>query len=221
MTMLAPSKKPLRNARQIMDGLDLLRSLDDRCAAAVFTDFQYRQGLEVLAYGNEGERQAGRAELPQMTDAQITAFVLEVERVLQSSGYWFNWLDKYALFSGSWHKWLPEIGPLSLVDGMIWDKERIGMGRRSRSRFEALAVIQKGPRRAEGIWKNRSLPDVVRAKADRARHPHAKPVAFIQSLIECVTDPGDIVIDPCAGGYGTLDACRASGRTFIGCDLVA
>ena len=31
---------------------------------------------------------------------------------------------------------------------------------------------------------------------------------------------GTNVVDPCAGGYGVLDACRASNRTFIGCDLI-
>ncbi|MDO8535061.1 MAG: DNA methyltransferase [Xanthobacteraceae bacterium] len=209
-----------RNARQVMDGLDLLRELGTRCASAVFLDPQYRQGLDALDYGNEGERQSGRAELPQMNDAQIAAFIVEIQRVLRSSAHLFLWVDKYALVSASWQRWMPEIGPLSPLDAFIWDKERIGMGRRSRSRFEAMIVIQKGPRRAEGIWKNRSLPDVVRAKANRTRHPHAKPIPFLQSLIECVTEPGDIVVDPCAGGYGVLDACKASSRTFIGCDLI-
>lgn len=218
--MLAPFKKPLRNARQVMDGLDLLRSIGDRTASAAFFDPQYRQGLDALEFGNEGERQSARAELPQMGDAQIAAFVVELQRVLCSSAHLFLWVDKYALVSASWQRWLPEIGPLSPVDACILDKERIGMGRRFRSRFEAMIVIQKGPRRAEGVWKNRSLPDVVRTKADRARHPHAKPIPFIQSLIECVTEPGDIVVDPCAGGYGVLDACKASARTFIGCDLI-
>ena len=217
--MLAPSKKPIRNARQVMDGLALLRSLDDRSAAAVFLDPQYRSVLDRQNYGNEGDRQSGRADLPQMDDATIAAFVAESGRVLQSSGHLFLFIDKYLLVSGRWQQWLPEITPMREVDALIWDKERIGMGRRFRSRFEAVIVIQKGPARAEGIWKNRGIPDVARAKADRTKHPHAKPTALLQTLIECVTSPGDFVVDPCAGGYGVLDACKASGRIFIGCDL--
>ncbi len=209
-----------RNARQVMDGLNLLRAIGSREASCVVCDPQYRQVLDKLQFGNEGARQGERAALPQMNDAQIAAMMVEIERVLSPSAHLLLWVDKFGLVSGHWRRWLPDVTSLAPVDCCIWDKERIGMGRRFRSRFEAVIVIQKGPLRAEGIWKNRSLPDVIRAKADRARHPHAKPVAFVQSLIECVTEPDDIVVDPCAGGYGVLDACRASGRTFIGCDLV-
>jgi DNA modification methylase len=35
------------------------------------------------------------------------------------------------------------------------------------------------------------------------------------------TVPGDLVLDPAAGGYGVLDAAVAMGRHFVGCDLAA
>lgn len=207
------------NARQRMDGLDLLRSLPDRSVALAIFDPEYRQALDRLAFGNEGDRQSDRAALPQMDDDMIAAFMLEIQRVLQSSAHCALFIDKYALVSGSWHKWMPEISLMRAVDAQIWDKGRIGMGRRFRSRWEAMVIIQKGPVRAEGIWKNRGIPDICAAKADKSRHPHAKPVPMIQALVECVTEPGDTVVDPAAGGYATLDACRASGRIFVGCDL--
>ena len=209
-----------RNARNKMDGLELLRSLPDRSAAAVICDPQYRAVLDKLDMGNEGARQSARADLPQMDDATIAAFIAESGRVLRSSAHLFLWMDKFTLVSSRWHQWLPEITPMREVDCLILDRENIGMGRRLRARWEAMIVIQKGPVRAEGIWKNRGIPDVCRAKTERSRHPHAKPVPLLQALIECVTEPGDLVVDPCAGGYGTLDACRASGRAFIGCDLI-
>lgn len=209
-----------RNARNKMNGLDLLRSLPDRSVSLVAFDPQYRSVLERQSYGNEGERQSGRAELPQMDDEMIARFMVEIGRVLKSSAHCLLWLDKFLLVSHGWAKWMPEITPMREVDCLILDRENIGMGRRLRARWEAMVVIQKGPVRAEGIWKNRGIPDVCRAKTERSRHPHAKPVPLMQALIECVTEPGDLVVDPCAGGYGTLDACRASGREFIGCDLV-
>lgn len=212
--------KVARNARQRMDGLELLRRLDDRSVALVNLDPQYRSVLDRQDYGNEGERQTGRAELPQMDDETIARFIAEAGRALRSSGHLLLWIDKYLLVSGKWHAWLPEITPMREVDCLIWDKENIGMGRRLRARWEALVVIQKGPVRAEGVWKNRAIPDVCRAKPERSRHPHAKPVPLLQAMVECVTEPGDLVVDPCAGGYGMLDACRATGRTFIGCDLL-
>jgi tRNA G10 N-methylase Trm11 len=34
-----------------------------------------------------------------------------------------------------------------------------------------------------------------------------------------VTNRGDLVVDPCAGGYGILEICRSIGRNFLGCDV--
>lgn len=217
---MVAAKKIARNARQRMDGLDLFRAIEDRSAAAVWLDPQYREILDQQGYGNEGERQKARADLPQMDSAMIAKFVHESIRVLRSSGYLFLWLDKFLLFDGRWQQWLPEIMPARLVDGAIWDKETFGMGSRFRATFEALAVIQKGPCRAKDTWRDRAIRDLFRAKPDRQRHAHAKPTPVIERLIRCVTEPGDIVVDPCAGGYSVLDACRSTGRTFIGCDLI-
>lgn len=209
----------LFNVRQCGDGLDLLRSLPARSAAAVFFDPQYRAILDKQKFGNEGERQRGRAELPAMSDMVIRRFVEEIERVLQSSGHLFLWMDKFSLWSGHWSRWMPTIASYAMVDGLIWDKQHIGMGRRLRTRYEAMAVIQKGPRRAEGVWKDRGIPDVWSAKPDRKRHPHAKPEDLIKRLILSTTKQGDLIVDPAAGGYAVLDVCIATKRTFIGCDL--
>ena len=38
-------------------------------------------------------------------------------------------------------------------------------------------------------------------------------------LIEAVTNPGDLVVDPAAGTYSVLEACQQTGREFLGCDL--
>ena len=224
------------NARQRMDGLVLLRSLGARSAAAVFWDPQYRAGLDALAYGNEGERQIERAKLPQMTDAQIAAFIEEIERVLQPSGHCFLWMDKFSLFSAHWHRWMPDITSLALVDGIAWEKPPpFGMGRRSRGITEYLVVLQKGPRRAKGIWKDHRIADCWTHKLETEElarrkiragvlaacdHTHAKPLGLELRLIESVTKRGDLVVDPAAGGYGVLEACRQTRRTFMGCDLI-
>jgi DNA modification methylase len=38
-------------------------------------------------------------------------------------------------------------------------------------------------------------------------------------LIGAVTKPGDLVVDPAAGGFIVLRAPMAVGRVFIGCDI--
>jgi site-specific DNA-methyltransferase (adenine-specific) len=41
-----------------------------------------------------------------------------------------------------------------------------------------------------------------------------------ERLIQAVTNPGDIVVDPAAGGYSVLKAARNTERRFLGCDLL-
>jgi site-specific DNA-methyltransferase (adenine-specific) len=38
-------------------------------------------------------------------------------------------------------------------------------------------------------------------------------------LIEALTNPGDVVLDPAAGSYSVLKACERAGRRFLGCDV--
>lgn len=50
-------------------------------------------------------------------------------------------------------------------------------------------------------------------------HPTQKPVALIERLIELFTDPGDVVIDPCAGSGSTLVAAENLGRRAYGFEI--
>ena len=50
-------------------------------------------------------------------------------------------------------------------------------------------------------------------------HPTQKPVALLKKLIELFTDPGDIVIDPCAGSGSTLRAAWEMGRSSYGFEI--
>ena len=50
-------------------------------------------------------------------------------------------------------------------------------------------------------------------------HPTQKPVGVLKRLIEIFTDPGDVVIDPCAGSGSTLRAARELGRDSYGFEV--
>ena len=52
-------------------------------------------------------------------------------------------------------------------------------------------------------------------------HPTQKPVAVLRRLIEIFTDPGDVVIDPCAGSGSTLRAAYECGRNSYGFEVSA
>lgn len=50
-------------------------------------------------------------------------------------------------------------------------------------------------------------------------HPTQKPVALLEKLIQTFTDPGDVVIDPCAGSGSTLRAAHNLGRPAYGFEV--
>lgn len=50
-------------------------------------------------------------------------------------------------------------------------------------------------------------------------HPAQKPVAVLKELIETLTDPGDVVIDPCFGSGSTGRAAIETGRNFYGFEI--
>ena len=62
-------------------------------------------------------------------------------------------------------------------------------------------------------WRRDSVKDYPKI------HPAQKPVGVLKRLIEIFTDPGDVVIDPCAGSGSTLRACMETGRSGYGFEI--
>ena len=198
------------------DGLELLRALKPESFPLCVFDPQYRGVLDKQKYGNEGSRQRERSTLPQMDEAQIVSFIGEIDNVLMPSGHLLLWIDKFHLCTGIAH-WLPGTD-LNTVDLVVWNKMRMGMGYRTRRISEYCLVLQKAPLRAKGVWLVHDIPDVIEERLT-ARVTHAKPIKLQARLIEALTNPRDIVIDPAAGSYSVLEACRLTGRRFLGCDI--
>ena len=149
----------LPNFRNKADGMDLLTSLPEQSIKTAFFDPQYRGVLDKLSYGNEGvNRGQARCSLPQMDEPTIKRFIREIDRVLLPSGHLFLWVDKFYLCQGVL-QWLQHT-ELNLVDMVVWNKGKIGMGYRTRHKSEYLIVCQKSPVRAKGIWTVHNIPDV-------------------------------------------------------------
>ena len=198
------------------DGLSFLCELQSDGFPLCVFDPQYRGILDRQAYGNEGERQRARSELRQMSEAEIRRFLREIDRVLMPTGHLLFWTDKFHLCTGL-GPWLDKTD-LDIVDLIVWNKLRMGMGYRSRRVSEYLVVVQKAPRRAKGVWALHDIPDVWDEKATN-RGAHAKPIALQGRLIEALTNARDTVIDPAAGSYSVLQACQRTNRRFLGCDI--
>ncbi|WP_166831549.1 DNA methyltransferase [Thalassoroseus pseudoceratinae] len=82
-----------------------------------------------------------------------------------------------------------------------------------------------------------SIPFVVYTKGERAPskwskwidtlecdsrekefHEWQRPLAEMETLLRSFTMPGDLVVDPCGGGFTTAAACQNLGRKCISCD---
>lgn len=206
------------NSPQKIDGLTLLQQLKTRSIPCVFFDPQYRGLLERQKYGNEGKnREIRRCSLKQMTEHKILDFVVQINRILKPSGHLFLWTDKFHLCEGV-KRWFNETD-LQIVDLVIWEKPRLGMGYRTRNKAEFLVVLQKKPLKAKGIWKRHDIPNVYREDSDKNDHVHAKPIGLQQKLLEAVTEEGDLVVDPAMGSGSVYYACLQAKRNFIGGDI--
>lgn len=201
------------------DGLELLRGTPDNYSKMVIFDPQYREVLDQLNYGNEGERQKARCVLPQMSDLVITQFGLEIVRILAPSGYCALWADKMILCQAMAPRFFD--GKLQIVDLITWDKETFGMGYRSRRRGEHLIILQNPPIKARATWRAMpSIPDVWPEKITDKIHVHQKPFGLQRAIIEATTNPGDVVIDPAAGSFSVMACAHSCGRRFLGGDIL-
>lgn len=214
-----------KNRKNVTNGINLLHNILDDSISACFFDPQYRQVLDKMVYGNEGERQKKRTILPQMNNEFIESCLVRIEKILISSGYLFLWVDKFILCEGIHLQLFDKINfqeeKMNLVDMITWNKESFGMGYRSRRTAEHLLIYQKSPKMIKS-WKDKSIRDVWSEKIEHPRlsHPHKKPEELINRLIQSVTNENDFVCDPCAGSYVVLNECLKTNRNFIGCDIV-
>ena len=104
------------------------------------------------------------------------------------------------------------------MDLITWNKGKIGMGYRTRRIGEYLVVLQKPPIKAKVTWTEHNIPDVWDEKIKKI-HPHSKPIGLQSALLKATTKDGDIICDPCAGGYSVLEASKNFNVVFIGSNL--
>lgn len=208
------------DARQQMDGLSLLKWMTADTAAIVVFDPQYRGVLDKLKFGNEGkQRETARATLPTLNEYQIARYIEESQRVLKPGGHLFLWASKYIIAEARHLAFFAYADNLVRVEMIHWNKMRPGMGARARCRSEYLVIAQKKPVSAK-VWTDHGIDDSWPESSDRSAHPHAKPHQLTIRLIKALSKRDDLIVDPCAGSYSTLEACRITGRRFLGCDLI-
>lgn len=74
---------------------------------------------------------------------------------------------------------------------------------------------------AKGKWVERSRwYDVTHVDSkEKDWHDWQQPLAEVERLVRDFSEPGDLVVDPCGGGFTTAVACLRLGRRCISCDI--
>ncbi len=75
-------------------------------------------------------------------------------------------------------------------------------------------VYTKGKRKEWAKWIDTLEFDVK----EKDYHPWQRPQEEIETLLRNFTKPGDLVVDPCGGGFTTAAACMKLGRECVSCD---
>jgi site-specific DNA-methyltransferase (adenine-specific) len=67
------------------------------------------------------------------------------------------------------------------------------------------------------VWS--FYPEKCGNKNSGLQHPTIKPILLMERLVELVSNPGDLILDPFIGSGTTAVAARNLGRHYIGCDI--
>jgi len=192
-----------------MDCLDLLRSMPSESVDHCITDPPY--GVRSLYSVYDWGEDLGGQEPTKLQRAtkhwQVHKPIYEqIRRVLKPNGNlaWSSGMIYYPWFAqwfGPHRVWaLSRFGATRQASGHIWivqDRER-----------QAIRFPDR-----DGVIFYKSIPQL------RDRHPCPKTIEEASFMVESLTRPNDIVIDPFCGLGSTLVACQRLGRRWIGCDL--
>jgi len=101
----------------------------------------------------------------------------------------------------------------------IWSLARIAFNGRSADPFNPVWIVQtkeQEPIRqpdADPVIEMRTKPSLLKC------HPCPKSEAEMRFMVEHLSRPGDIILDPFCGIGTTMVAANQLGRRYIGCDL--
>lgn len=97
----------------------------------------------------------------------------------------------------------------------VWTGARNGVPRlKLVSKSIPIVVYSKGEWEPLHMWSD----TFVTEHQEKDWHPWQRPLGEVENLVRYFSRPGDLVIDPCGGGFTTAIACQRENRRFVGCD---
>lgn len=215
-----------RDGIRIFNGesLEVMNSLPVEPLAALVTDPPYSSGNlpEAMKVRDNPRLRGWRWEGKTMETDQLStigfvwlmrAVLLEARERMEAGGSALVFID--------WRNWGNLVGAvestgLRVNNMVVWDKTTIGMGNGFRNQHELVLYASKGTPRVV----SHAVPNVIQSRrAPNDDHQSPKPIDLMSRLLEVVSAPGDLVIDPFMGSGSTLVAARNLGRRAIGIEI--
>ena len=194
------------------DCLIAMKEIPDGSVDMILTDPPYTTPT-ITAFGREQVKNYADFTIQ---ETYIRCLREEFERILKPSAPMFMFCDEQ--YYPPIHKVFYQWQSLQMI---VWDKEKIGMGKPFRKRHELIFYANRSPmdyNRTDGITH---YPTVLRYKpvGKERLHGAQKPLALVEDLIKGFSNENDIVLDLFMGSGTTGVACKNLNRSFIGIEL--
>lgn len=194
------------------DALELLRQVPDASIHAVITDPPYGVDFQSQMTSPQRFKKIANDKRP------FIWWLHDAYRVTEEGGALLCFCDWK---TEDVFKMAIETAGFTIKSQVIWHRDWHGMGDLKAAfgpDHDVVWFAVKGKFAFPGK-RPKSVLSVRRTAPELIQHPNEKPFDLMKQLVESVTAPGQIVLDPFCGSGSTGEACAALNRRFIGFDL--
>lgn len=128
--------------------------------------------------------------------------------------YFYSKSERYIF-----HPTYVDYSPSTNVDQILQRRRRDEHGKATYERDASGVIVTGDPKRGVPLSDVWDIPLLNPKANERVGYPTQKPILLLERVINLVTDPGDLVVDPFCGSGTTLVAARLLGRRAIGIDI--
>lgn len=200
---------------QQMDAVVYLEGLADESVDLVVTDPPYESLEKHRKIGTTTRLKHSDASSNDwfeiFPNSRFEELFEEIYRVLKKNRHFYMMCDQETMFVA---KPIGEKVGFKFWKGIVWDKDRIGMGYHYRAQHEMVLFFEKGKRKLNDL----SISDVICIPRVSRGRPGEKPVQLYKTLITQSTQPEETVCDPFMGSGTCGVAALTTGRRFLGND---
>ncbi len=190
------------------DAIELMQSLTDNGVDLLLTDIPYARvnkpsnGLRII------DKKGANTET-----FDLDSFAREALRITKGSAVIFCGKEQFSPL----YRYFDEQGVTTRM--IVWEKTN-PMPMNGRYVFLSGVECAVHFRKKGATFNDNCLNTVFRyPNGSSRRHPTEKPLAMFSRFVEILSNPGDLVCDPCVGSGTTAVACHELGRRYICNDI--